>query len=188
MAKRIRFVMPLLLFALILVGASCNKEEGGSGVIEEGNDYTVYSNDDWGFKFRYSEDWNLEYEKESETNLAVAFNSPLRGGSTKSNAGLLIVAYIPEKGQIFSQESQKHINQLEANQILIVYSEEVVSRRNSYKAIYVDSPSDPKTRQLHYFVDGGDIWYQILYMAEQEVYNDYLEIVEEMVNSFEITT
>jgi len=183
--KKPKIIIFFLLIALVLVGASCGEKKDGA-TIEEENGYIVYSNESWNFEFKYSEDWDLEFEEESDVNLAFALNSPRQDDSIEASAGFLIVAYIPEEGKIFNEEVQKSIDQLKVGQVLIDYSEKSLAGRYAYEVIYSDSPSDPKTKQLHYFVDGGDIWYQLLYMAKQDIYNNHLGTIEDMINSFKI--
>lgn len=186
MKKKLKFLIPLLLVALILVGGSCGQDSNDPGGETE-ESYTTYSNEKWKLEFKHPEEWYLEFENDSDIGLTLALNAPKSADAEESNAGFLVVAYVPEKEQVFNQEIEKSISQLEASQILIAQSEKTIAGRNGYELIYVDNPSTPKTKQLHYFIDGGDVWYQLLYMAEVDSYENWLEEVRGMVNSFKIT-
>jgi hypothetical protein len=189
MSKKIKFLIPFLLVALIFIGASCGKDNNNYNSEEEeaGVRYNTYSNNEWGVEFKYPEDWTKEFENSTEENLSLGVNSPIIEEVGESSAGFLVIAHAPESGQLFDYAIQQSIDQLKASGILTAYSEKTIDSRRAYELIYSDSPNNPQTKQLHYFVDGGDTWYQLLYMAKYDFYNDYLDTAKNMVLSFRIT-
>ena len=80
---------------------------------------------------------------------------------------------IPEEDQVFSVEMENSTKQLQAAGILISQSQETIAGFNAIELVYTDKPTSPKIKQLHYFIDGGNVWYQLLFTAKQEKFNEY---------------
>jgi len=65
---------------------------------------------------------------------------------------------------------------------LLDYGNVIISGYPAYEASYVYED----IQYLHYFINAGDTWYQILYVALESTYSKYLDQVETMIDSFEI--
>ena len=154
---------------------------------QEGLEFLVYTDEKWNFEINYLSNW--EKENLGADGLTVfAINAP-KEESGNSEAGLLVMAINPSSEQVFEEGMQVSIEQLQTAGILISSSKEMISGIDAYKLVYfyVDSFSGQNTKQAHYFFDGDNIWYQILYMATEESFDKYLSEAEQMVQTFKIT-
>ncbi len=196
--KKLKLFLPIfLLTALVLTGAMCEEEErkrkkekDDEDEEEELKDYTLYEDEKWDFKIYYPKEWGKEIISDEPEGVVVGFTAPAESPEDFFLEGIVVVASVADPYQDFDELIAEIINIIQENEYgeLINYSEETIGGYPSYKLIYKDAYYEKETKYLHYFVNEGDIWYQIIYGAEDEVkYSKYLEQVEIMVNSFEIT-
>ncbi len=185
----------ILLLALVLTGAMCEEEErrrkkdDEDDEEEELKDYTLYENEKWNFKIYYPKDWGKEIVFDEPEGVGVGFTAPAESPEDYFLEGVVVIASAADPNQGFDELMTKIINEIQEGEYweLVDYSKKMIGEYMGYKIIYIETYYAEETKYLHYFVDGGDNWYQILYGAENEVkYNKYLEQVEIMVNSFEI--
>ena len=158
-----------------------------NGNNEEKPDYLVYADEKWDFEISYPTNWKEE-KLQGEGLIAFEIKAP-KEESGISEATFLVFAFNPSSGQVFEDEIQKTINQLEAKDSLIFSSKETISDANAYKLVYIyyDDFSGRNIKQQHYFIDKRESWYQILYTAKEEVFDKYVSDIEQMVGSFRVT-
>lgn len=179
-------ILILTVLGLFYYYSNKSNEEQEEQEEQEGPEYLVYTDEKWNFEINYLSNW--EKENLGTDGLTVfAINAP-KEESGNSEAGLLVVAFNPSSEQIFEEEMQTSIEQLQVAGILISSSKEMISNIEAYKLVYfyVDSFSGQNTKQAHYFIDGDNVWYQILYMATEERFDKYLSEAEQMVQNFKI--
>ncbi|KPJ55102.1 hypothetical protein AMJ47_01085 [Parcubacteria bacterium DG_72] len=146
-----------------------------------------YADEEWGFEFNYPADWEEQSLTQREGMVSFAINAPIEEESGGSAASFFILAFNPTEGQVFSVEMENSIEQVEAAGILISQSQRTIADSNALELAYVDKPVDPESKQLHYFIDQGNTWYQLLYTAKQDKFDEYLPEIEKMIESFRIT-
>ena len=196
--KKLKLAIPLLLLlALVLTGAMCEEEErkrkkdkDDEDEEEELKDYTLYEDEKWNFKIYYPKDWGKEIISDEPEGAAVAFTASAESPEDFFLEGVVVVVSVADPSEDFDELVAEIISEIQEGEYweLIDYSEEMIGGYMGYKVIYTETYYAEKTKYLHYFVNGGDTWYQIMYGAENEVkYNKYLEQVEIIINSFEIT-
>ncbi len=194
--KKLKLAIPfLLLIALVLTGAMCEEEERRRKKDDEDEeeklkDYTLYENEKWDFKIYYPKDWGKEIISDEPEGVAVVFTASAESPEDHFLEGVAVVASVADPYQDFDELMAEIINEIQKSEYgeLVNYSEEIIGGYPGYKLIYKETYYEEETKYLHYFVDGGGTWYQIIYGAENEVkYNKYLEQVEIMIGSFEIT-
>jgi len=157
---------------------------------EELKDYTLYENEKWNFKIYYPKDWGKEIVFDEPEGVGVGFTAPAESPEDYFLEGVAVVASAVDPYEDFDELMAEIISEIQEGEDweLVDYSKEMIDGYPSYKVIYIEIYYAEETKYLHYFVDGGDIWYQVLYAAEgEDKYDKYLEQVEIMVNSFEIT-
>ncbi len=196
--KKLKLFLPILLLAaLVLTGAMCEEEERrrkkddeDEDEEEELKDYTLYEDEKWNFKIYYPKDWGKEIISDESEGAAIGFTAPAESPEDFFLEGLVVVASVADSYQDFDELIAEIISEIQEGEYweLVDYSEEMIGKYPGYKMIYTEAYYAEKTKYLHYFVDGGDTWYQIIYGAENEVkYNKYLEQAEIMIGTFEVT-
>jgi len=196
--KKLKLFLPILLLtALVLTGAMCeeeerrrNREKDDDDEEEELKDYTLYENEKWNFKIYYPKDWGKEIISDEPEGTAVGFTAPAESPEDFFLEGIAVVASVADPYEDFDELIVEIVNGIEESEYgeLVDYSEEIIGGYPSYKMIYVETYYAEETKYLHYFVNGGDIWYQIIYVAGgEDKYDKYLEQVEIMIGTFEVT-
>jgi len=152
------------------------KEEEKEDLYES---YEKYDSVDWGFEIKYPKDWESQIVGEDESGLAIAFLAP--------SANILVYAF---------KSSDKDFDELMASGIadfsssgernLISDRKTTISGSPAYELIYSSSNLDGEFKYLHYFINAGERWYQILYTAEEGQYEKSLETAEMIIRSFRI--
>lgn len=193
--RKLKFVVAsvLLLTALILVGASCGeketrKKDRDKEEPEQEENYLTFENKNWNFKIDYPEDWEKEVIAEELDGVAVAFITPEESLTDDFQEYIIVIAAEPNPYEDFDELIGKAIKEFpgQEDMDLIDSSKVIIAGYSSYKLIYTQIEYESELQYLHYFLDSGDVWYQILYVAKKSQYSKYLEQVETVVNSFEV--
>ncbi len=192
--NKLKFViLPLLLISLVLVGAWCEEEssrrsrrdrgEQEEEEEEEEENYLTYKSAKWEFEIKYPEDWEKEEEDYGPSEFAVVFLTPPEDEDDEAKENLLVYASTAQPddfdelmaGLIADLSGDPSVTFLGSSKIMI-------SGYPGYKASYIYDD----IRYLHYFINAGDTWYQVLYVALESTYSKYLDQAETMIDSFEI--
>jgi len=188
--KRLKFIIVpvLLLTALVLIGADCGEESSRKSrdkdEEEEKEKYLTYENEEWGFEIKYPEDWKEEEEEDyGFDEFAVVFTTPPEDEDDEVKENFLVYASIAPPDD-FDELITDLIADLSGDSYvtLLDYEKVMISGYPGYKTSYIYGD----IQYLHYFINAGDTWYQILYVALENTYSKYLEQAETMVDSFEI--
>jgi len=197
--KKLKFIIVpvLLLTALVLIGADCgdksSKKSRDRDDDEEEEKYLTYENAKWGFEIKYPEDWEKE-EDSSVNEFAVIFYAPPESEKDEAKENLLVYASTAQP-EDFDELMVGLIEDLSGDSYvtLLDYKKVMISGYPGYRASYIYknySSSDEidmgEIQYLHYFVNAGDTWYQILYVALESTYSKYLDQAETMIDSFKI--
>ena len=185
--RKLKFVIVPVLFlaALVLIGASCGEEDRkrsrDKDEEEEEEKYLTYENEKWDFEIEYPEDWEKEEDDSSLNEFTVAFISPPEDEDDEVRENFLVYVSIPPPGD-FDELVADIIEGLSKDANVLDYEKLMISGYSGYKASYVHD----EIQYLHYFIDAGDAWYQVLYVALESTYSKYIDQVETMIDSFEI--
>lgn len=193
----IRLILPIvllsvLLLALVLIGVVYKKEnsekpEEEKNEEEKFEDYLNYENEQWGFEIKYPEGWEKQ-EESPENGFTIGFVTPYENADDFTKENIIVFASMPEQ-QNFDDLMVQAIEEIpkDPNANLIDYSKVTVSGYPGYKLnySYFDYYSG-KLIYLHYFINAGDKWYQVLYVALESTYPQYLSQVQAMIDSFAI--
>jgi PsbP-like protein len=145
---------------------------------EKQEEFVYYENQEWGFGFSYPAEWQKQptIQKEGITSFKVAV----------PEANFSILAFNPGPSQVFEEEIQNSVQQLQGAGLFISQSDAEIAGYNAEEIVYFDN-SAPQNKQQRYFIDRGSIWYQIVYSATQEKFDQYLPQAEGMIASIKIT-
>ena len=183
--RKLKFIIVpvLLLTALVLIGASCGEEERRKSRDEDEEKYLTYENENWGFEIKYPEDWKKEEEDDSFDEFAVVFTTPPEDEDDEVKENLLVYASTAQPDD-FDELMADLIADLSGDSYvtLLDYEKVMISGYPGYKASYIYE----EIQYLHYFINAGDTWYQILYVALESTYSKYLDQAETMIDSLEV--
>ncbi len=194
--KKLKIIIAsLLLISLVLIGASCGEGERRKSrdEYEEEEEYLTYENQKWGFEIKYPEDWEKEEEDSSVDEFAVVFTTPPEDENDTVKENLLIYASTAQPDD-FDELMGDLIEDLSGDSYvtLLGYSKIMVSGHPGYKVSYTYSDyyseelGEQSLQYLHYFINAGDFWYQVLYVALESTYSKYLDQAETMIDSLDI--
>jgi len=196
--KKIKIAISFLLLALILTGVGCGdfsdqspKKEGKEKDEKESEneeDYSLYKNKDWDFEIKYPNDWEKEIITDEHSGTAVAFLSPLKDDKDNFQENVVVIAAESKPGD-FDELMQEAIESLKnyKHEKLVSHSKKIISGYSGYELVYIDDYSGGVKKQLHCFINADDVWYQILYTADEGNFVEYLAWAEIIINSFKIT-
>lgn len=193
MSKLKYFVVPLMLFSLVFVGALCEEEysrrsrdrdEDEEEEKKEEN-YLTFQSDKWGFEIKYPKDWDFEKE-EGQGGIMLSFVTPSEG-QNDPRENVTFSAY-PAMGDDFDALINEFADELVSQGVVLSdYSQVNISGRLAYKMEYnYQDPDYGEFIFVHYFINGGNNWYELLYLSLDSTYARYLPQAEEIIDSIVI--
>jgi hypothetical protein len=175
--------------------ASTPINNNGSAAITPGvsNNFSFYHNSSYGIEFQSPQGWNKIEILDGRTSL-IEFTSPSRNATATSELPAQIVVSI-EKGlgnvttlQQYSEGADKLLKTILGNftsnsQTTVLSGVPAISR-----TIATNNPvSGIDILIAQIFVLKNDNAYTITYTAPSSIYSSYLPIVQQIINSFQIT-
>lgn len=191
MTKKLKYFIPVMLVALILTGASCGDDDEKSDRKKKKTDvyasYDEYEKNDWGFEIKYPDDWEKEVLGESTEEFMVAFITPEEGRDDTYSQNVIVYASLAQP-QDFDELMQDAIAEMSDTPSVDMdsYRKVTISGHPAYVVKYSIADVAVTFKYLHYFIDGGEFWYQIMYMANEEGYSTFIDEAEKMIESFTI--
>ena len=185
-----KYFIPIILGALILTGASCkeDKDEKSDKKKEKVDvyaNYEEYEKSDWGFDIKYPEDWEKRILSEDTAGLTIGFLSPKEDEGDMFTQNLIVFASLPQSSD-FDEIMQIGIAEMSKDPSINIdgYRKLMVSGHPAYVIEYSVTDVTTEFKYLHYFIDGGDFWYQILYTANEEGYSVFINEAQKIIDSF----
>lgn len=202
MNKNITKALVGLTLGVALLGAGCQKGAPMKTDSTTGSDkiapaaaipgFSLYQNDTYKFRIQYPEKWSKE---EGAYSTIVSFKSPEEAGDTfVENVNVVtedvsqVPGITPEKyeeaavDQIKKSTELKNFKQTESKSMTLAG---LPGRALVYTAKY--GPSDVSLYTRQYLTIKNNTVYIITYTASQEKPNAFMDEVQKMVGSFEIT-
>lgn len=146
------------------------------------DNFLTYENFDYGVKIEYPSDWD---KKETE-DLIIAFVSPKTDSDNfQENLGLTMND-LAGQGLTLQKYNEKAIGQLKQTfpDIKIIESSSTVLSNNpAYKVVFTAS----NLKLMQAWTIKNDIAYIWSYAATENTFSDYLNTIQKMLDSFEIT-
>jgi eukaryotic-like serine/threonine-protein kinase len=151
-----------------------------------GNDTTasagflMYENPTYGISMQYPSDWRIS-ESNDHTTQIVEFDTP--------SAGSLIVTIVKlDKPNYnlkqFLDEKIQELN-IYTDQVEESTTNAILANQPAYSLIYTDTTTWDKVKEVGTII--GDKVYILTYSTNIQNYSTYLEIVDKMIDSFQIT-
>jgi len=153
--------------------------------------FLPYVNSTYGIKLQYPSSWDKEENgtrQDTETNV-VTFYPP----ATNSNASLDISIddISDEKGIALAQYASGGISDLKQSlknfKLVGLTTNNVLSGLPAYKSIYAYADQNTTFKDMEIGAIKGDKAYVLTYEAGMNEYEKYLPIIQELINSFQIT-
>jgi len=153
--------------------------------------FLQYVNSTYGIKLQYPSSWDKEENgtrQDTETNV-VTFYPP----ATNSNASLDISIddISDEKGIALAQYASGGISDLKQSlknfKLVGLTTNNVLSGLPAYKSIYAYADQNTTFKDMEIGAIKGDKAYVLTYEAGMNEYEKYLPIIQELINSFQIT-
>jgi len=186
-------ILLLLIIALVLIGIFFYQSDKNIEENEEPEetdkylDYETYSNIGWGFEIKHPSDWKQEISQDNPDQFSIGFISPSEDESDLIFENVIVSALGAEEID-FDEKMEDGIEamSLAPNIDLRQNQKTTLSGYPAYVLEYSASDYSTDFKYLHYFINGGEEWYQILYTAEANTYDSYLETAERIINSIVI--
>ena len=175
----------IALFTLFYFFSSTAKEKiNETEETKELGELFSYSNDQWKFEIKYPHDWEPLLIDENEESFSVGFQKVSESSGNNFISGILVSAF-------FSEEDFETVMEEGADLIVagarIISSEKIeISQSPAYVFEYIVTDYISSIKYLHYFIEGNDYWYQILYFAESSDYDKNIELIKRSIKSFKI--
>ncbi|HET7283581.1 MAG TPA: PsbP-related protein [Nitrososphaeraceae archaeon] len=154
-------------------------------------DLLPYVNSTYGIKLQYPSSWDREENgtrQDTETDV-VTFSPP----AITSNASLDISIddISDEKGIALAQYANNGINDLKQSlknfKLVGLSTNSVLTGLPAYKSLYTYADQNTIFKDMEIGAIKGDKAYILTYEAGMNEYDKYLPIIQEMINSFQIT-
>lgn len=158
---------------------------------QQTTNFLPYINSTYGIKLQYPSGWDKEENgtrQDTETSV-VTFYPP----ATNSNASLDISIddISDEKGIALAQYASGGINDLKQSlknfKLVGLTTNNVLSGLPAYKSIYTYADQNTIFKDMEIGAIKGDKAYILTYEAGINEYEKYLPIIQELINSFQIT-
>jgi len=182
----------VLVVAIFLLVATTDHMVLGQQTSSTTTNFLTYENSTYGIKIQYPSNWNEEQngtKQDTETDI-VTFNPP----ASNSNASLDITIddISDEKGISLAQyagDSLIDLKQSLKNFKLVgsTTTGNVLSGLPAYKSVYTSVDGNTMLKDMETGVIKDDKAYILTYEAGTNEYDKYLPIIQQLINSFQIT-
>ncbi|MGE5660631.1 MAG: PsbP-related protein [Ignavibacteriales bacterium] len=167
-----------------------NTTTKGSSVQSLGNGSLVYESSDYGIRTQYPGGWEIIIQNTSNSTLSLRFNSPPENDTDVFRENVLL-----ETNTISNNTALSNFTGAALASYLELYPDleliELSSTNLTNNAIpaykLVASLTEEGLDFMQIFAIKEDIVYIILYSSEKSRYSTYLPMIEEIINSFEVT-
>ncbi|MDJ0798926.1 MAG: protein kinase [Calothrix sp. MO_167.B12] len=153
------------------------------------NNLEVYQNTIYGIKIKYPQKWQKSVTPDRITgNLAKFMPPQLENVDYQDNINL-IVRDLPENLQELQKFTNYYLNdikQLYQDVNIIQQEKTLLSNQPAYKVIYTTKDNENNIQRLQIWTVKNTKAYVITYTASPGNYSKYSEIIQLMINSFEI--
>lgn len=152
-------------------------------------DFSIYKESDLGITIKYPQSWQRQNIDNIFTKELVTFLSPQSGADNfQEKVTLSIEDYSGSLNQS-KEDFTKEINQSLSAAEIIETSPTTFAFRPAFKIIYTgkDRENNLNLKNLQIWTLKANKAYIITYSAEQEDYDKFIPVVEEMIKTFEIS-
>ena len=190
--KSILFTLVLIVIISYVYPAVASKQTVfAQQTTKPTTNFLPYVNSTYGIKLQYLSSWDKEENgtrQDTETDV-VAFSPP----AINSNASLDISIddISDEKGIALAQYASSGVSDLKQSlqnfNLVGLTTNSVLAELPAYKSIYTNVDQNTIFKDMEIGAIKGDKAYILTYEAGTNEYDKYLPIIQEMINSFQIT-
>lgn len=168
----------LFFFAIFLIG--CVQQSP-----QESKDTNIvtYINQDHNIKINYPLDWE---KQEGTFGTTVMFISPLEDDSDQFRENLnIIVQDISSQPMTLSEYAEISIGEIKQ----FITEAEILSsteKRDSYEIVYTGKQGEFSLKWMQTIIIQNNKVYVISYTAEPDKYDNFMELIQKMIDSFEV--
>lgn len=152
-------------------------------------DFTSYTNNDYQFSLNYPQSWSQQEVNDPITGEIVVFTSPAESGDDFFREKVyLATEYLPSK-EITLEEYARTVRQRikEAGNSEIYKSSTItIDGLPGRSIVYSRYEGGLQLRQMEVFAIKGDRVYIAIYTAQRDKFSQFLKVVEEIIDSWEI--
>lgn len=154
--------------------------------------FLTYENSTYGIKIQYPSSWSEEQNgtKQDTATDIIAFSPP----TSNSNVSLDVTMddISDEKGISLTQYATNGLSDLKQSlknfkSVAFTTAGNVLSGLPAYKSVYTFADGNTISKDLEIGTIKGDKAYYLIYDAGINEYDKYLPIIQQMINSFQIT-
>ncbi len=171
-AKNLKKFLFLIIFIIILTG--CVQEKY----------MLTYENS--AYRIKYPKEWS----KQEFMDTGVIFTSPKENTSDNFRENLHIIVQDLSSNPVtldeYTNESIEKILESVPNVNILKSEKTIVSSNPAYMVIYTGNQEDYHLKWMQIWTLKENKAFIITYTAEEESYDNFLNIIEEMINSFEV--
>jgi hypothetical protein len=154
------------------------------------NGNLTYESPVYGIRIQYPDGWEILIQSTSNSSLSLRFNSPLENDTDIFRENVLfVIDTISNNTALGNYTSAALTSYLEEDPDLKVNELSLTNLTNNSIPAYklVASHTQDGLEFMQIFAIKENELYTIIYSSEKTRYSTYLPIVEEMINSFEVT-
>ena len=149
--------------------------------------FLTYDSSVYGIRIKYPSDWT---KQEQVPGLVAAFLSPQESASDtyQENFGVFIedLSTQPMTLEEYTELSVTSIEQLITDANILDSSTTTLDGNSAHKVVYTGRLEQYNLKWMQIWTVKDNTAYVLTYVSEVNKYNDFLDTVQEMVNSFEI--
>ena len=161
---------------------------GQDSLSQQGSELNTYESQNFGFKIGYPISWQETENTGSNSAHAVVFISPFEDNLDKFNERLAVRISVVDSNTTLTGYSDTYIGNIRnnADSEVIEITNSSLSGNPAEKLVYILRQGEKQFGILEQWTVWDNKVYQISFYGEQEKYQSYLPMIEELINSFEI--
>lgn len=180
--RKLGILLLLGMLGLYLTGG-CLQQENSS---YKPKNFLTYENSFYGVRIKYPQEWT---KTEGAMGTVVMFLSPKQNDTDPFQENLnIIVQPLPASTtlNVVTEETINQVKQLIQNATIIETTDTTLAGVPAYKLVYSGKMRDYTLKWMQIWAVKNNIMYSITYTAEIDSYSYYLDVIQKMIDSFEI--
>jgi serine/threonine-protein kinase len=147
----------------------------------------TYTNSTYGITIQYPQDWR-KVEPSDEPGLHIAFVLPKESDSGMRDDVQIIVLNmsVPETLDVFTQNLIQGEEQSRHDFKLIDSTPTTLAGNPAHKIVFTSKDVQYDMKSMYVYTIKNNNLYMVIYSAQSYRYSDSMEIVQQMIDSFEI--
>ncbi len=181
--RKLGILLLLGMLGLYLTGG-CLQQENSK--FYKPKNFLTYENGSYGVRIKYPQEWT---KTEGAMGTVVVFLSPKQNDSDPFQENLnIIVQNLPASTtlNVVTEETINQVKQLIQNATIIESTDTTLAGVPAYKIVYSGKMREYTLKWIQIWTVKNNKMYSITYTAEINSYSYYLDVIQKMIDSFEI--